>query len=270
MPTVVPELRREELPSSHKTTLSEKNDNKMYELSLAAAGENGAELDAMPEPGTDEFAELCRSLDRRPLGYRFIKRAFDVAFSTAVIVVGIVPCALLSVAIAADTKGSPIYSQERVGRLGRPFRIYKFRSMVADADDVEKYLSPGQLVEWRRERKVDDDPRITRLGRVIRSTSLDELPQLLNVLMGDMSLIGPRAITYDELSEYGDGAALLLSVPQGVTGAWQAGERNDATFESGERQRIELGYVRGASLGEDLRVFLATFGAMFGRGRTGR
>lgn len=245
----------------------------MYELSFAAAGEKDAgscEVATASKPGTDEFAELCRSLDRRPLGYRVVKRTFDVVFSAAVIAVGLVPCALLAIAIAADTKGSPIYSQERVGRLGRPFRIFKFRSMVADADDVEKYLSPEQLVEWHRERKVDDDPRITRLGRVIRSTSLDELPQFLNVLMGDMSLIGPRAITYDELSEYGSDAALLLSVPQGVTGAWQAGPRNEATFENGERQRVELGYVRGASLGEDLRVFLATFGAMFGRDRNGR
>ena len=240
------------------------------ETSVHAAGEKDVRLVSVPKPGTDEFAELCRSLDRRPLGYRFIKRAFDAAFSTTVIAVGLAPCVLLAIAIAVDTKGSPIYSQERVGRLGRPFRIYKFRSMVADADDVEKYLNAEQLAEWRRERKVDDDPRITRLGRIIRSTSLDELPQLLNVLKGDMSLIGPRAITYDELSEYGDDAALLLSVPQGVTGAWQAGPRNDATFENGERQRVELGYARGASLGEDARVFLATFGAMFGRGRTGR
>ena len=250
--------------------MSEKNDNKMYELSFAAVGEKGAGPATAPKPGTDEFAELCRSLDRRPLGYRVVKRTFDVVFSAAVIAVGLVPCALLSIAIAADTKGSPIYSQERVGRLGRPFRIYKFRSMVADADDVEKYLNAEQLVEWHRERKVTNDPRITQLGRVIRSTSLDELPQFLNVLKGDMSLIGPRAITCDELSEYGADAALLLSVPQGITGAWQAGPRNEASFENGERQRIELAYANGASVGEDFHVFLATFGAMFGKRRTGR
>lgn len=250
--------------------MSEKNDNKMYELSFATVGEKDAEYATAPKPGTDEFAELCRSLDRRPLGYRVVKRTFDVVFSAAVIAVGLVPCALLAAAIAADTKGSPIYSQERVGRLGRPFRIYKFRSMVADADDVEKYLDARQLAEWRRERKVDDDPRITRLGRVIRSTSLDEIPQFLNVLKGDMSLIGPRAITYDELSEYGDDAALLLSVPQGVTGAWQAGPRNEATFENGERQRIELEYARGAGFAMDFRCFIGTFGVMFGRKRTGR
>lgn len=221
-------------------------------------------------PGTNAFAEACRELDRRSLGYRVIKRAFDIAFSAFVIAVGFVPCALLSIAIAADTKGSPIYTQERVGRLGRPFRIYKFRSMVVDADDVEKYLTPAQLAQWERERKVDGDPRTTRLGRILRRTSLDELPQFMNVLAGQLSVIGPRAITYDELREYGFDAPLLLSVPQGITGAWQAGPRNEATFENGERQEIELGYARHASLHEDARVFGATFGAMFGKRKTGR
>lgn len=224
----------------------------------------------LPRPGTEAFADACRRLDRRPLGYRVAKRAFDIAFSAVIIAVGLVPCALLSVAIAADTKGSPIYTQERVGRLGRPFRIIKFRSMVVDADDVEKHLTPAQLAQWERERKVDDDPRITRLGRVLRRTSLDELPQFLNVLAGQLSVIGPRAVTMAELGHYGADAPLLLSVPQGITGAWQAGPRNEATFENGERQAIELGYARHASLGEDIRVFGATFGAMFGKRKTGR
>lgn len=224
----------------------------------------------LPRPGTETFADACRALDRRPLSYRFAKRAFDIAFSAAVIVVGLVPCALLSIAIAFDTMGSPIYTQERVGRLGRPFRIYKFRSMVVDADDVQKYLTPDQLAQWERERKVDGDPRITRLGRILRRTSLDELPQFLNVFVGQLSVIGPRAITMAELGHYGADAPLLLSVPQGITGAWQAGPRNEATFENGERQAIELGYARHARLREDIRVFGATFGAMFGKRRSGR
>lgn len=250
------------------------NDGLVVELSEEASVEVDVEPGALsggrPRPGTKEFAEDCRRLDRRHLGYRVAKRVFDVAFSAAVVAAGFVPCALLSAAVALDTKGSPIYSQERVGRLGRPFRIYKFRTMVADADDVEKYLSAEQLAEWRRERKVTGDPRITRLGSVLRKTSLDELPQFLNVLIGQMSVVGPRAITCDELSHYGSDAARLLSVPQGVTGAWQAGARNGATFESGERQRIELEYVRHAGAREDLRVLLATFGAMFGKGKSGR
>lgn len=237
----------------------------------ASDGRSSAEHNIISlRPGTDAFADACRKLDCRPLGYRFTKRAFDIAFSAVIIVVGFIPCALLSIAIAFDTMGSPIYTQERVGRLGSPFRIYKFRTMVADADDVEKYLNAEQLAEWHREHKVKDDPRITRLGRVLRRTSLDELPQFLNVLAGQLSVIGPRAITYDELAHYGINATLLLSVPQGITGAWQAGARNDATFETGERQEIELGYARNASLHEDARVFLATFNAMFGKGRSGR
>lgn len=124
---------------------------------------------------------------------------------------GFVPCALLSAAVALDTKGSPIYSQERVGRLGRPFRIYKFRTMVAgaDADDVEKYLTPEQLAEWRRERKIDSDPCITPLGRKLRRLSLDEVPYFLNVLKGDMSVIGPRAVSSEEIEwmAAGDGSA---------------------------------------------------------------
>lgn len=242
----------------------------VLEASVPAAHKNAEPKTSLPRPGTKAFADICRKLDRRSLGYRMTKRAFDIAFSAVVIVVGLVPCALLSVAIAADTKGSPIYTQERVGRLGKPFRIYKFRSMVVDADDVEKYLDADQLAEWKRERKVDGDPRITRLGRVLRRMSLDELPQFLNVLAGQLSVIGPRAITMAELGHYGADATLLLSVPQGITGAWQAGPRNEATFENGERQEIELDYARHAGLGEDIRVFGATFGAMFGKRRSGR
>lgn len=227
-------------------------------------------LEDVGEPGTDAFAELCRRLDRRSWGYRFAKRAFDIVFSAVVCAVGLIPCVLLSAAIAVDTKAAPIYSQERVGRLGRPFHIYKFRSMVADADDVKKYLDADQLTEWECERKVTDDPRITRLGRFIRRTSIDELPQFVNVLLGQMSVVGPRAITYDELAHFGRNAVLLLSVPQGITGAWQAGPRNEASFKNGERQRIELGYAREACLREDVRMFFATFGAMFGKRRSGR
>ena len=218
-------------------------------------------------PGTDEFGELSRSLDSRSLGYRTAKRAFDIVFSALVVAVGLIPCAILSIVIAADIKGSPIYSQERVGRYGKPFRIYKFRSMFADADNVEKYFTPEQLIEWKRERKVENDPRITGLGRILRKTSIDELPQFINVLAGQISVIGPRPITYDELSEFGENAAILCSVPGGITGKWQSTERNNATFESGERQAIELNYVRHASVMEDLGVFFATFGVMFGKNR---
>lgn len=184
-------------------------------------------------------------------------------------IVGLIPCAVLAIAIAVDTKGTPIYSQVRVGRYGKPFHIYKFRTMVVDADNIEKYLTPEQFVVWKRERKVDDDPRITKLGRVLRKTSIDELPQFLNVLLGQISVIGPRPISYDELEHFGNDAALLCSVPGGITGLWQSSKRNDATFETGERQKIELRYAKEASLGLDAKCFFDTFSAVFSK-RTGR
>mgnify|MGYP000682063785 FL=1 len=103
-------------------------------------------------------------------------------------IVGLIPVALLCLVIRLESPGSPIYLQERVGYRGKPLRILKLRTMVADSDDVEKHLSPEQLTQWERERKVDDDPRVTRVGRFLRKTSLDELPQFLNVLAGQIPL----------------------------------------------------------------------------------
>ena len=222
-------------------------------------------------PGSPEFAAESRALDSRPLGYRFVKRTFDIAFSACVCAVGLIPGAVLCAFIAVETKGAPIYAHERAGRFGRPIHVLKFRSMVADADDVEKYLSPEQIEEWHRERKVTDDPRITKLGRVPRKTSLDEIPQFINVLVGQLSVIGPRAITYEELGNFTpEQQRVVLSVPQGITGAWQSGPRNLATFDNGLRQEFELAYARGANLKSDWKVFFKTFGVMFGKKKTGR
>lgn len=205
------------------------------------------------------------------VAYRACKRVFDIVFSACVLAVGLVPGLVLSAFIARDTGGSPIYSQERVGMGGRGFRIYKFRTMVADSDDVEKHLSLAQLAQWERERKVDDDPRITSIGRMLRNTSLDELPQFLNVLAGQMSVVGPRPIVADELAALPEEeAAEMLSVRPGVTGWWQVTCRNEATWENGRRLALELHYVRNASLRLDTEVIIRTFGVMFGRRKTGR
>ena len=137
-----------------------------------AEGASAVLVEGVPTLGTPEFGALCKELDRRSLGYRAFKRVFDFVFALLVIVVGFIPGVLLSIAIAIDTKGSPIYSQERIGKRGKPFRIYKFRSMVKDSDNVEKYFTPEQLETWKRERKVEDDPRITKLGGFLRHTSM--------------------------------------------------------------------------------------------------
>lgn len=126
-------------------------------------------------------------------GYLAVKRIFDVLFSAGVCIVLAVPVALACVAIEIDSPGKPFFRQERIGKGGKRIYIFKLRTMVSDAHmHPEKYMTEAQLETWRREQKLDNDPRITRVGRILRRTSLDELPQFLNVLSGDMSLIGPR------------------------------------------------------------------------------
>jgi lipopolysaccharide/colanic/teichoic acid biosynthesis glycosyltransferase len=207
---------------------------------------------------------------QQSLGYRAAKRTFDVVLSAAVIVIAAVPSVVLGVAIAADTKAFPIFTQERVGKGGKPFKLFKFRTMVKDAENLDAYLTPEQREQWELEHKVDDDPRVTPLGVFLRRTSLDEVPNFLNVFTGDMSTVGPRAITQEELENFGDQVGKLLSVRPGVTGWWQVEARNDATFESGERQALELYYVDHASISLDLRIMFRTAGVMFGSNKTGR
>lgn len=195
--------------------------------------------------------------------YRFIKRAFDIVFSGAVTIVFAIPVAVLGIAISVESPGGPMFRQSRIGMGGKEIRIFKLRSMYADAHEhPEKYLNDDQLAQWHREQKVDNDPRITTIGRFIRKTSIDELPQFLNVLMGDMSVVGPRPVTEDETYEFGGDRGLVLSVRPGITGLWQVTARNSATWESGERQRLELEYVRNRSVGMDLRILFGTFGAV--------
>lgn len=206
------------------------------------------------------------------LSYRFLKRLFDLVFSLCVSVLLVIPVAIVCAFICLESPGNPLYAQERVGKGGKTIKIRKLRSMVADAGNVQKYLSSEQLHQWEVERKVDDDPRITKVGQFIRKCSIDEVPQFLNVLNGDLSVIGPRPITRDELEQHfsDEEKAELLSVQPGITGLWQATDRNAATFESGLRQKIELHYVHNRCFRMDWRCFTGTFGAMFGKKRTGR
>lgn len=203
--------------------------------------------------------------DSRQWRYLTLKRAFDVAFSSIVLVAGAAPMALLCAVIVYESGGgSPIYVHRRVGLNGKPIGVLKLRTMVKDSDNVEKYFTSEQLETWKREYKVDNDPRVTRIGAFLRKTSLDELPQFLNVLKGDLSVIGPRPIVIPELEQYGSQASEFLSCRPGITGWWQATERNEATYDNGRRQELELFYVRNASLRLDAIVFFKTFGAIFG------
>ena len=228
-------------------------------------GDDGGSADSVTQsafvpPAPDPTVPAPR---RGGVVYCAAKRAFDLVFSAAVVAIGIVPALALCAAIRLDSPGSPIFRQERVGLGGRPIGIYKFRTMVADAHEhPERYMTAAQLDTWRREQKLDDDPRVTRIGRILRRTSLDELPQFLNVLAGDLSVIGPRPVTEAETYEFGPARDEFLSVKPGITGWWQVTARNGATWETGERQMLELFYVRHASLALDLRIFARTFRAM--------
>lgn len=205
------------------------------------------------------------------VSYRFVKRTFDVCFSAGVLAVLLIPGVALGAAISLESPGGPLFRQRRIGKDGKEIRIFKFRSMYADAhDNPEKYLSEAQMAQWTREQKVDNDPRVTRIGKFIRKTSLDEVPQFINVLVGDMSVIGPRPVTEAETYEFGEFRNEVLSVRPGITGWWQVTDRNDATWENGRRQELELWYVHNASLAVDAKVFFDTFSTMFGKNKSGR
>ena len=125
---------------------------------------------------------------KRSAFYTVSKRIFDIVFSVLVLLVGAIPFVIVALLVLLESHGSPLYSQERIGKGGKPFRIYKMRTMVKDSHDVAKYFTPEQLEIWEREYKVDNDPRITSVGRFLRATSLDEMPQFFNVLIGNLSV----------------------------------------------------------------------------------
>ncbi len=224
---------------------------------------NGAAVASQPV----QYVDAARGAKASGAGYRACKRAFDIVFSAGVCVVLAIPVAVACAAVSIDSPGAPFFRQKRVGKDGKPIYIFKIRSMYSDAHEhPEKYLNDAQMAQWKREQKVDDDPRVTRVGKVIRKTSIDELPQFVNVLMGDMSVIGPRPITNEETYEFGKDRDEVLSVRPGITGLWQSTSRNKATWENGCRQELELQYVRNQGFAMDVRCFFGTFGAM-ARGR---
>ncbi len=187
---------------------------------------------------------------------RWIKRLLDVVLVLLALMPTVAILVPLMAIIALDGR-SPIYVQKRLGRKGRVFHMFKLRSMVAGADEIlDSYLERNEeaRVEWDLNQKLKSDPRITLFGSFIRKTSLDELPQLFNVLLGQMSLVGPRPMMVDQRELY-PGAAYYEMRP-GITGFWQVSDRNETSFA--ERAFYDNAYFRGMSLGTDLRVMART------------
>lgn len=189
-----------------------------------------------------------------------LKRVVDIVFACAALVLTSPLLALLSILIRIDSAGPVLYVADRVGRKGRKFRCYKLRTMIVGAD-----LRKDELrAENEREGpffKLEDDPRVTRLGRWLRSTSLDELPQLWNVLRGEMSLVGPRPHPVDDYERYSIEHLRRLDVSPGLTGLWQVTARNDPSFET--NMALDLEYIENWSLGLDLKILLKTVPAVF-------
>ena len=208
---------------------------------------------------------IAQRVENQPLpkrdkrGYYLIKRSFVLVASFCGLVILSPLFLILIIAILIDDFGAPFYSQTRVGKNGRPFRMWKFRSMVTNADELKKQLMAQNEVEGAMF-KMKHDPRITRVGRVIRKYSLDELPQLYNVLRGDMSLIGPRPPLPEEVAQYTDYQRQRLQVTPGCTGLWQATVRNSVSFE--EMVEIDLDYIRRQGVKLDLWILVQTIKIM--------
>jgi lipopolysaccharide/colanic/teichoic acid biosynthesis glycosyltransferase len=199
---------------------------------------------------------------------RAIKRLFDLA--SVLVILALFWWAIIIVAIAVRlTTGSPIiYGHKRIGRKGCEFKCYKFRSMVPNADEVLAHLLATDAEareEWNRDFKLKDDPRVTRVGSFIRKTSLDEFPQLWNVVVNDMSIVGPRPVVKKELDHYymGPCKAHYLSVKPGLTGLWQVSGRNDMDYS--ERVELDRAYVHSWRLRSDFMIVMRTVGVMFRR-----
>ncbi len=197
---------------------------------------------------------------------RLLKRMFDLSLSLLGMIVVIPVGCIISILVYLDSPGPIIFAHRRVGKNGREFPCYKFRSMVPNAQEVlTEYLAshPEAQEEWERDFKLKDDPRITRIGAILRKTSLDELPQLINVIKGEMSLVGPRPIVKAEIEKYGEYFQDFCLVPPGITGMWQVNGRSDTTYE--ERVQMDSWYVRNWSVWIDMVYLLKTFSVVLKR-----
>ncbi len=197
----------------------------------------------------------------RPLS-RFTKTLFDQLM--AILLLLVLSPLFLALAFLVRADGGPVlFGHKRIGENGRHFRCLKFRSMVPDADAVLQQVllsNPGARAEWEATHKLHDDPRITPIGRILRKTSIDELPQLLNVLRGEMSLVGPRPIIDAEVPRYGRDISYYFETKPGITGLWQVSGRSNTTYE--HRVRLDVWYVRNWSLWHDIAILMKTLPAV--------
>ena len=212
-------------------------------------------------------AENVTALDINRKEHKLLKYTNDAVKRTIDITGGIVGMLFLipvTIIIAflnfVNKENGPIfYAQKRIGKDGKIFKMYKFRTMVVDADKKLKTIlenNPELRAEWEENRKLKNDPRITKIGNFLRKTSIDEIPQFFNVLIGNLSLVGPRAVVYDEIEKFGDYQKDVLSVKPGITGYWAANGRSDTSYD--ERVFMETKYARNCSVWMDIKIIFKT------------
>jgi exopolysaccharide production protein ExoY len=192
--------------------------------------------------------------------YRYVKRGIDILGGLVMLAIFLVPGLIIALAILLTSPYPVFYSEERIGRNGTPFRIWKFRSMRPHAR--HRTHSDGVVLQWRMDKRLPD-PRVTTIGRFLRRWSIDECPQILNVLRGDMSLVGPRPVVKAETYYYKNLLSFYLSATPGLSGLWQVSGRSDLDF--GERAGLDATYVQNWSLTNDLKILLRTIPAVLGR-----
>ncbi len=193
---------------------------------------------------------------RKPL-FSFIKRSFDIISSGLGLIILSPLFLLLIICVKLGSKGPAFYGHKRIGKNGKEFKMWKFRSMVVDQRPLEEILTPEQLEEWKRDFKITNDPRVTKVGKILRKTSLDELPQLWNIFIGQMSVVGWRPILTEELERYTkEERELLLKVRPGLTGYWASHGRSNTSYE--DRIKMELYYPYKRSLWLDIRILWHT------------
>lgn len=207
---------------------------------------------------SSEYIETMKT--KKSLGYYFFKRLFAIVSSFVAIIIASPILIIFAFLVKVTSKGPILFKDVRLGKKGKHIKVWKFRSMYIDAEtNIEKYLSPEQLEQWKTERKIDNDPRITKIGKFMRKTSIDELPQLFNILFGQIAIVGPRPITTKEYKNYTlEEIQLLTSCRPGLTGYWQVYGRSDVTYTSGERQRMDMEYFKNRSLLFDLKLIFLT------------
>jgi lipopolysaccharide/colanic/teichoic acid biosynthesis glycosyltransferase len=194
-------------------------------------------------------------------GYRRWKRLFDIAITLALLPLALLIMVICALLIWITDPGPVLFTQQRTGKGGRRFRMYKFRTMVTNAEELKKkYAHLNELTP--PDFKITNDPRITRVGRILRKTSLDELPQLFNVLKGDMSLVGPRPTSFD-VTTYELWHTERLEVLPGITGLWQISGRSDLDFD--RRLRLDRDYIEGQCLWLDVQILIRTVAVIFSR-----